>query len=141
MQYTDMSTPAKSTPSLRHRPNLNVEDQTDGMRKKPISSSLDSIRISPRVPPMTRNSRKTSDPDERDQVQLALLSQDHDEEPSFDNVHEKTRPLSAKDKRAMSLLIVLCPSTPFLDLSVAHPPSDFIQGIPVSHARLWSTPP
>lgn len=115
--------PAKPRlPSLRHRPNLNVEDQTDDvMRKKPVSSSLDSIRISPRVQTMGRHSRRASD----DEVQLSLFSQDH--EPAHDDAvsafHKKNKTLSVKDRKAMTLLIVLCPSIPYHHLlSVAHLP-------------------
>ena len=116
--------PSKShLPSLRHRPNVNVEDQTDAMRKEQISSSLNSIHISPRVPSMARHSRRTLDEDERNGVQLALLSEErddaHDDAASFDNnVHKKQKTLSVKDRKAMTLLIVLCPST-FHHLSIA----------------------
>lgn len=123
--------PAKlHLPSLRHRPNLNVEDQTDIMRphrKKPISPSLDSIRISPRAQTMAPHSRRASDTAERDEVQLSLLSREHepahDDAVSFGDVYKKNKTLSVKDRKAMALLIVLCPSTPSHHLSsVAHPP-------------------
>lgn len=118
---TGMSTqesPAKlHLPSLRHRPNSNVEDQTDismrPHRKNHISTSLDSIRVSPRAQTMARHSRRASDTIERDEVQLSLLSQEngpHDDAVSFDNVHKKNKTLSVKDRNAMALLIVLCPS-------------------------------
>lgn len=131
---TGMSTqesPAKiHLPSLRHRPNSNVEDQTDismrPHRKNHISSSLDSIRVSPRAQTMARHSRRASDTIEHDEVQLSLLSQEnepHDDAASFDNVHKKNKTLSVKDRNAMALLIVLCPSPPSHHLSpAAHPP-------------------
>ncbi|KAF8140055.1 acetyl-coenzyme A transporter 1-domain-containing protein [Boletus edulis] len=104
--------PAKShIPSLRHRSNLNVEDQADIMRQKQVSSSLDSIHISPRVPTMARHSRRASDADARDEVQMSLLSQEHDDAHddavSFGSVHKKNKTLSTKDRKAMTLLIVL----------------------------------
>jgi PAT family acetyl-CoA transporter-like MFS transporter 1 len=123
--------PAKlHLPSLRHRPNINVEDPTDIMRphrKKLISSSLDSIHISPRAQTMELHSRRASDTAERDEVQLSLLSQEHepahDDAVSFGNVHKKNKTLSVKDRKAMALLIVLCPSAPSHRLSsVAHHP-------------------
>lgn len=129
MSTVRQESPAKPhLPSLRHRPNINVEDQTDmhTHRKKPTASTLDSIHISPRAPTMVRHSRRASDVDERDEVQLSLLSQEHDpthdDRVSFGEVHEKTKTLSARDRKAMSLLIVLCPSAPSHYLaSVAHP--------------------
>lgn len=121
--------PAKPhLPSLRHRPNLNVEDQTDmhGHRKKPIASSLDSIHISPRASTMARHSRRASDAGEHDEVQLSLLSQEHapthDDDVSFGAGHKKSKTLSVRDRKAMTLLIVLCPSAHFHHrVSVAHP--------------------
>ncbi|KAG8219992.1 acetyl-coenzyme A transporter 1-domain-containing protein [Butyriboletus roseoflavus] len=105
--------PAKPhLPSLRHRPNLNVEDQTDmhTQRKKPIASSLDSIHISPRAPTMARHSRRASDAGERDEVQLSLLSQEHDsthdDDVSFGAVQKKSKTLSVRDRKAMTLLIL-----------------------------------
>ncbi|KAG6381373.1 acetyl-coenzyme A transporter 1-domain-containing protein [Boletus reticuloceps] len=94
-------------------PPLQPQRGRSGRRYAPetISSSLDSIHISPRVPTMARHSRRVSDADARDEVQLSLLSQEHDDAHddavSFDNVHKKNKTLSTKDRKAMTLLIVL----------------------------------
>ena len=80
------------------------------MHKKPIGSSLDSIFVSPRA--MAR-SRRASDTAERDEVQLSLLSQEqdaaHDDGVSLDGDHKKSKTISSRDRKAMSLLILLCP--------------------------------
>ena len=130
-------------PHIRHRPILNVEDQANlhaQGRKKSISSSLDSIQISPRT--MTR-SRRFSDATERDEVQLSLLSQEHDSTHdngvSFDGDYKKTKTISVRDRKAMILLIVLCPSAPSHPLLCSSLLLDLIQGVPVSNTRLWQS--
>lgn len=107
--------PAKS--HIRHRPILNAEDKTDMQtHKKSISSSLEGIHISPRTS-MARSGRRASDAAERDAVELSLLSQEHDGADDngvvFGGEHKKTKVLSVRDRKAMTLLIVLCPSPLF----------------------------
>jgi hypothetical protein len=111
--------PSEDLPSLRHRPNnanVVVEDHTNQIdmaplplfHKNTVSSSLDSIRILPRVP--TGSSTGIED------VELSLLSeeerasagrnlQDGDAHPSADGA--KTTVMSSRDKKAMTLLIIL----------------------------------
>jgi len=81
-------------------------------RERPIATSLDSIHISPRAPSTTAHSgRRLSNGGEPDEVELSLLSQEHD--PAHENgvpfgeVHKKTKSLSVRDRKAMTLLIIL----------------------------------
>ncbi|KAF9229532.1 hypothetical protein BS17DRAFT_792430 [Gyrodon lividus] len=135
MSAPRQNSPAKHLPSLRHRTsNINVEGASSSIQadmapsqshhKKAVASSLDSIRISPRTPTTVRSTRKSADVDENEEVELSLLDDnerraaqdiDDDGEP-LGHVHKKPKSLSARDKRAMALLIILY----------------LIQGVPVS---------
>lgn len=138
-------------PSLRHRAILNVEDDTDmrADRQRPIATSLDSIHISPRVPSTTAHSgRRLSNGGEPDEVELSLLSQEHDQaydnDVPFGEVHKKTKSLSVRDRKAMTLLIILCPSIPFhhplLALTLLRPysrsPGEYGTSLARSHANV-----
>ena len=76
-----------------------------------VTSSLNSIHISPRTPKTPRNAVE----DEEDDVELELLNEeerrlaerDIDEPVEHHEAHAK-KPISAKDKRSMVLLCVLC---------------------------------
>ena len=80
-----------------------------------VSSSLQSIFISPRTPKTTR-SVQNGDADS-DEVELALLGDEEREHAAMGldiediDTHAVKIPLSPKDKRAMVLLCVLCEYT------------------------------
>ncbi|KAG2044232.1 acetyl-coenzyme A transporter 1-domain-containing protein [Suillus americanus] len=116
MSVSRKKSPSEDPPSLRHRSNnvnVVVEDYTNMappplFHKNTISSSLDSIRILPRVP--TGSSSGIED------VELSLLSgeertgagrnlQDGDAHSSAGGA--KTTAMSSRDKKAMTLLIIL----------------------------------
>ena len=75
-----------------------------------VTSSLNSIHISPRTPKTPRNALE----EEEDDVELELLNQEQrlqaDRDVDSPVVHEShaKKPISAKDKRSMVLLCVLC---------------------------------
>jgi hypothetical protein len=77
-----------------------------------VSSSLESIFVSPRTPKTPRTAQN-GDTD-TDEVELALLGDEERERAAVgvdgDEVDTQTtkRPLSTKDKKAMVLLCVLC---------------------------------
>ncbi|KAH7914467.1 acetyl-coenzyme A transporter 1-domain-containing protein [Hygrophoropsis aurantiaca] len=117
----------KHLPSLRHRTsNINVEaafDEPDmtppaSTKLKGVSSSLDSIRISPRTPTAMRTVRGSTDGfmGETEEVELSLLDEQERARAGqhlnngealghFDASKKKT--LSNRDKKAMVLLIIL----------------------------------
>jgi MFS transporter, PAT family, solute carrier family 33 (acetyl-CoA transportor), member 1 len=107
--------PSEDLPNLRYRShNANVEvtaGQTDmsplpPFPKKAVSSSLDSIRILPRAPAGTSS--------ETEEVELSLLSGEERASARLDgdvqtHVHAvTTTAMSSKDRKAMTLLIILC---------------------------------
>lgn len=128
MSATRNKSPSEDPHSLRHRSsNANVvveaRDYTSQIdmsplapfHKKSISSSLDGIRIHPRVP--------TGSPSNLEDVELSLLSeeerisagrnlQDGDARSSAGGA--KTTAMSSRDKKAMTLLIILCRSLSYL---------------------------
>lgn len=126
MSATRNRSPSEDPPSLRHRSNnanLVVEHHTgqidmsplQPLHKKAVSSSLDSIRIAPRVPAGSYS--------DLEDVELSLLSaeertsagrnlQDGDVHSSASGA--KTTAMSSRDKKAMSLLIILCRSLSYL---------------------------
>ncbi|EGO02780.1 hypothetical protein SERLA73DRAFT_47680 [Serpula lacrymans var. lacrymans S7.3] len=82
-----------------------------------VSSSLDSIHISPRTPTAMRAARRSADTDEGEEVELTLLDDDErsraarglsdvDSLGHIDGPKPK-RSLSVKDRKAMVLLIIL----------------------------------
>jgi PAT family acetyl-CoA transporter-like MFS transporter 1 len=77
-----------------------------------VSSSLESIFISPRTPKTPRIAQN-GDADS-DEVELALLGDEERERAAVGvdsdgiDTHTTKRPLSTKDKKAMVLLCVLC---------------------------------
>ena len=102
-----------------------------------VTSSLNSIHISPRTPKTPRVAAE----DEEDDVELELLNEEERrlaerdiDEPVEHEPHGK-KPISAKDKRSMVLLCVLCENPCYhrfplwkLIFSCA---ADLIQGVPV----------
>ncbi len=74
-----------------------------------VSSSLGSIHISPRTPKTPRTAREDDEG-----VELSLLQEDERRESEFeaseldDGIPDAKRKISAKDKRGMVLLCVLC---------------------------------
>jgi MFS transporter, PAT family, solute carrier family 33 (acetyl-CoA transportor), member 1 len=79
-----------------------------------VTSSLNSIHISPRTPKTPRN---VGGDDESD-VELELLNEqerfeaDRDVDEPVDHTPPTKKPISAKDKRSMALLCVLCERHP-----------------------------
>ena len=104
--------------SIRHkakRTNQGADnsDKSSAMRvtsrdNMAISSSLDSIHISPRTPKTPRNAQ------DGDDVELSLLGEQERREFGFNEIEEdhgsmeEKRKISAKDKRGMVLLCILC---------------------------------
>lgn len=82
-----------------------------------IASSLDSILVPPRSSSTVRASRRSVDTDESDGVEMGLLNGDERTRAasgldSDDEVIEKkSKTMSARDKRAMVFLIILCQSS------------------------------
>ncbi|KIO02317.1 hypothetical protein M404DRAFT_16043 [Pisolithus tinctorius Marx 270] len=108
-------TTAKHTPQLRHRTSNVAPDVMDphmSRHKSAVASSLDDIIISPRVPSTVRPARGSPDVVEGDEVELSLLDGDERlraEEGFADDelATMKSKTISAKDRRAMVLLIIL----------------------------------
>jgi len=81
-------------------------------RKKAASSSLDSIRISPRMP--------IGSSSETEEVELSLLSEEERASAGRDGdaqIHAdatKTTAMSSSDKKAVILLIILCRSLSYV---------------------------
>ena len=109
-----------------------------------VTSSLNTIQISPRTP-------KTPYPDiggDEDNVELSLLNEAErhqsarafpDETHSLSDTEPDTkRSISAKDKRGMVLLCVLCEYLTFPVLSYLNISLDLLQGIPVYCLCLFS---
>ena len=82
-----------------------------------VTSSLNSIHISPRTP---RTPRPNTGDEEEEDVELTLLNEEerlrsarafHDDDNSMVSAEDVSkRPISGKDKRGMVLLCVLCTS-------------------------------
>ncbi|KAI6133242.1 acetyl-coenzyme A transporter 1-domain-containing protein [Pisolithus croceorrhizus] len=109
-------TSAKRTPQLRHRTGNVAPDVMEphiSHHKSAVASSLDGIIISPRVPSTVRPAREPLDMVEGDEVELSFLDGDErlraEEGPDDDDELLKMKPktISARDKRAMTLLIIL----------------------------------
>ena len=89
-----------------------------------VTSSLNSIHISPRTPRTPRTSRPGIGDDEEEDVELSLLNEEErlrsardflDHEPTSSKPEDASKlPISAKDKRGMVLLCVLCKLTAFV---------------------------
>jgi len=107
--------PPEDLPNLRHRSNnANVEvtaGQTDmsplpPFPKKVVPSSLDSIRILPRA--------HAGSSAESEDVELSLLSEEERASAGLDDDVQthvyaaRTTAISSRDKKAMTLLIILC---------------------------------
>jgi hypothetical protein len=83
-----------------------------------VTSGLSTIHIAPRTPKTPRTTWNAGEENETEEVQLSLLGEDErrqaaqglgeTEEQGYSVELESKRPVSAKDKRAMILLIVLC---------------------------------
>lgn len=81
-----------------------------------VTSGLNTIHIAPRTPKTPRWNE--GDVDETEEVQLSLLGEEdrrqaaqglgETEEQGYPSEPEVKRPLSAKDRRGIVLLIVLC---------------------------------
>jgi hypothetical protein len=128
MSATRNRSPSEDPPSLRHRSNnanlvVDSEHRTGQidmsplppLHKKAVSSSLDSIRIVPRVP--------TGSYSDLEDVELSLLSEEERTSVGRNlqdgDVHSsaggaKTTAMSSRDKKAMTLLIILCRSLSYL---------------------------
>ncbi|KAI6045025.1 acetyl-coenzyme A transporter 1-domain-containing protein [Pisolithus marmoratus] len=109
-------TSAKRTPQLRHRTSNVAPDVMDpyvSRHKSAVASSLDSIVIPPRVPSTARPARESFDVVEGDEVELSLLDVSERprtaEGPDDDDevVTMKSKTISARDRRAMVLLVIL----------------------------------
>ena len=90
--------------------------KTSAPLKEPmaVTSSLNSIHISPRTP---RTPRPNVADDDEENVEMALLNEEErlrsarefqDDESSSGSETDLKKPISAKDKRGMVLLCVLC---------------------------------
>lgn len=110
-----------------------------------VTSSLNSIHISPRTP---RTPRPNMGDDEEEDVELTLLNEeerlrsarafnDHDDGDSMVSAEDVSkRPISGKDKRGMVLLCVLCAlrASNLLDrLRLTSFFLDLLQGVPVRY--------
>lgn len=79
-----------------------------------VSSSLDSIQINPRTPKTARANWTGLEDDENEDVELSLLGEEERRQAAagldqeYGAPDDSKRPLSAKDKKAMVLLSVLC---------------------------------
>ncbi len=99
-----------------------------------VSSSLGSIHISPRTPKTPRTAREDDEG-----VELSLLQEDERRESEFeaseldDGIPDAKRKISAKDKRGMVLLCVLCElnSIVCVFFKKTYSVTDLIQGVPV----------
>ena len=111
-----MSTRRKSKqPRLR---NSSSKDMLQPRQPMVVTSGLNAIRIAPRTPktPWTGH-----DDEDADEVELNLLDEEdrrlaaqglgETEEQGFRNGSEAKRQMSAKDRRGMILLIILCECT------------------------------
>jgi PAT family acetyl-CoA transporter-like MFS transporter 1 len=107
-----------------------------------VTSSLNSIHISPRTPKTPRPNTG----DEQEDVELTLLNEEerlrsarafHDDDNSMVSAEDVSkRPISAKDKRGMVLLCVLCTSraSTLLDRPrLTFFFLDLLQGVPVRY--------
>jgi len=105
-----------------------------------VTSSLNAIHISPRTP-------RTPHPNmgDEDDVELSLLSDAErlqsarESHSSPDSEPDTKRNISAKDKRGMVLLCVLCEYLIFPVLSFFNFWLDLLQGIPVCCPYLFSS--
>lgn len=109
-------TAVNNTPKRSPNTNFGPDDQL--MKPTPtedlaVSSSLNSIHISPRTPRST--SRVAFDEAGEDDVELSLLGDDERRQAAYgvdreygSGVGDSKHPISAEDKRAMVLLCVLC---------------------------------
>jgi hypothetical protein len=108
--------PAEDLPNLRYRSNNANVEVTSGQtnmsplppfHKKYVSSSLDSIQVLPRAPVGSSES---------EEVELSLLSEEGRASASSDGdvqIHAyatRTATISSSDRKAMTLLIILCRS-------------------------------
>lgn len=109
-----------------------------------LTTSLESISIQPRTPKTPRSNAgptwRASDEIGQDEVELSLLGEDEqrqaaqgmtlEEEQEYLAQAEK-KPTSAKDKRALALLIILCECSSLSGLTIRSRRPDLIQGFPV----------
>lgn len=104
---------------IRDRNAANQDMPANPLDSMAVSSSLDSIRVSPRTPKTARPSH--FDPNghaESEEIGLSLLGEEERrraaegleelEEDEFGGRLQSKQPLSSKDKRSMALLCVLC---------------------------------
>ncbi|KAG1716324.1 hypothetical protein ID866_808 [Astraeus odoratus] len=111
--------PVPRIPYLRHRnSNLNVEMQDNmnssaSRHKRAIASSLDSILISPRNSSAMGSLRRSTDVSDGTEVAMSLLDGDERAraveglEDDGEFVKKRSKTIPARDKRAMTLLIIL----------------------------------
>jgi len=105
--------PSEDLRSLRHRSNIANVEVSSGQadmsllshhHKKALSSSLDSIRILPRAPAGSSSA-------ESEEVELTLLSEEERASAALDGdvqTHTRATTMSSRDRKAMTLLIILC---------------------------------
>lgn len=97
-----------------------------------VSSSLGSIHISPRTPKTPRTAH-----DDEEGVELSLLQENERRSSEFEasdldeGTPEEKRKISAKDKRGMVLLCVLCELDSIVCVLKTYFITDLIQGVPV----------
>lgn len=109
-------------PRLRNSSNktkkVDNEDMPQPRQPMAVTSGLNAIHIAPRTPKTPRTPWTGREDDDADEVELNLLDEEdrrqaaqglgETEEQGFLNGSEAKRPMSAKDKRGMVLLIILC---------------------------------
>lgn len=107
-----------------------------------VTSSLNSIHISPRTPRTPRSNMAIGEEEdaelellnEEERIQLARHFHDSEDDASILETEDASkRPISPKDKRNMVLLCVLCGSAHLVSNSFAYAQfhQDLLQGIPV----------
>lgn len=106
-----------------------------------VSSSLSSIHISPRTP---RTPRVPTLEDGEEDLELTLLGEDERQQAARDLGEQENqeilpdskRPISARDKRSMVLLCVLCKFLLLVILTFSQVHKDLIQGVPVRSTQI-----
>jgi len=140
------SSSRKKLKSRQKEPRSDEKDMpTTPLNSMGVSSSLDSIFISPRTP-VARTPRNFRNGHADAEVELSLLGDDERRQAaegldSDDVDYTAKHPLSAKDKRAMVLLCVLCKHVIYAAaaIRIIHRSIrllDLIQGVPVSLSSL-----
>jgi PAT family acetyl-CoA transporter-like MFS transporter 1 len=112
-----MTSANNSNPRKRTKKKQSTENMAQGRTGRGTSSSLNSIQMQPRTPRSPEYNNQ-----DMDEVELSLLGEEDRQRAAvglsdeFPSDVDPKRPFSARDKRAMSLLIVLCASLSFSHL-------------------------